>query len=184
MKEYAGKVSQLLQWHNKVITWRNAVTRDGQGCDKTAEEPQLWWGHVLRGVRVTPGSSSDSSLRGSWRMNKAGIHHPAWDESLSTDSLISSLLLWTVGVFHRQEKQFPLEGFISFFFWSNISKVSIIIFFLAIACVLSSRETQRSQSLLHLSPGSPSHVLKAWLQWGIAFPLCKFNVPFFLHLQM
>lgn len=86
--------------------------------------------------------------------------------------------------FTDRKNNFPLKDLFLFFFLVKYFQSFNYYFFLAIACVLSSRETQRSQSLLHLSPGSPSHVLKAWLQWGIAFPLCKFNVPFFLHLQM
>lgn len=118
--------------------------------------------------------------RRSWTMDETGIHHPARDESLSSDRLIWSLVSRIV-CFSQREKQFPLEGFI--FFLSNISKVSII-FFLAIASIPSSGETQRSKSLLHLSPKSPSHFWKAGCSWGTAFPVCKFNVAFLLHLWM
>lgn len=50
------------------------------------------------------------------------------------------------------------------YFFCQIFPKFQLFFFLVIASLLSSRETQRSKSLLHLSPKSPSHVLKGWMQ--------------------
>lgn len=176
------------------------VASDSQGCDRTAE-PRIWWGHALgtaTGVRAQQGSKShpccllpgpsgagisDFFPRSSWEMDKAGIHHPARHKGLSSDRLIWSLVFWTVCVFHREKNNFPLKDLYFFFFCQIFPKFQLF-FFLAIASILSSRETQRSKSLLHLSPKSPSHFWKAGCSWGIAFPVCKFSVTFLLHLQI
>lgn len=174
---------KLLPQGTRLCWWQE----DGQG------QPRLWqnsrgclsfggdmpWAQSS-GVRTQQGSKShpwfllpgplgagisDCLPRSSWKMNKAGIHHLAWDESLSSDRLIWSLVFWTVCVFHREKKQFPLQGFIFFyFFFVKYFRSFNYFFFLVIASILSSRETQRSKSLLHLSPKSLSHVLKGWLQ--------------------
>lgn len=175
------------------------MASDSQGCDRTA-----------RGTSALVGTHPGHSPQG-WglcRDLRDALMPPAWAFSSwnlrlftkkqlndGRDRNSSSCQRWEfiqwqaymiTGVlnslcFSQREKQFPLEGFI--FFLSNISKVSII-FFLAIASIPSSRETQRSKSLLHLSPKSPSHFWKAGCSWGTAFPVCKFNVAFLLHLWM
>lgn len=133
MKEFAWKVSLLLFCHNKFITSRNMaglVTREWpaiakavtkhQGMDFVGDMP---WAQST-GVRAQQGSKShpwfllpglsgagisDCLPRSSWKMSKTGIHHPAWDESLSSDRLIWSLVFWTVCVFHREKNNFRMK---------------------------------------------------------------------------
>lgn len=126
---------------DKVMTERPSLVKTVRKQQQQAV-PHLWWRHAGghhpqgRGLSrdlkscprfLLPGRSvvgiSDCLLRSSWKVRKTGIHHPDWDESLSGDRLIWSLVLWTICGFHWEKNNFPMKVF--FFFFTNISNVSI-----------------------------------------------------------
>lgn len=160
--------------------------------------PHLWWRRAggLRQQRqvlsrdlksrpwiLLPGRSvvgiSDCLLRSSRKMRQTGIHHPDWDESLSSDRLIWSLVLWTVCVFHWEKNNFPVKDFFLQIF------PMFQIFFRHCIPSFQQRGTERGLSLCDI------HLLKVlsifWkigCSWGTVFPVCSFNVAFLLYLQI
>lgn len=165
--------------------------------------PHLWWrhagGHQPQGRGLSrdlkscpcfllPGRSvvgiSDCLPRSSWKVRKTGIHHPDWDESLSSDRLIWSLVLWTICGFHWEKNNFPMKDFLFFFFFYKYFQCFNFFFRY---CIPSSQQRgiERCLNLCYICLLKVfSNLWKVGCSWGTVFPVCSFNVAFLLRLQL
>lgn len=154
------------------------MASNSQGCDKTSGDAWTLWGTcpghspqgwgLSRDLRATP----DSSCPGFQELESQIAYQEAAKRWARQEFIIlPEMRVYPVtGLYdHWCSEQFvffterkTISAWRIYFFVKYFQ--SFYYFFLAIASLLSSREKQGSKSLLHLSPESPSRVLKGWLQ--------------------